>query len=99
MSESPLPYTVVHNRAAHRFEVQLQGERAALEYAETDANIDLLHTKVPASLGGHGVGGALALAALEYAKASGKRVIPTCPFVRAYIERHPDWKAIVASAP
>jgi predicted GNAT family acetyltransferase len=91
-----MSFTVVNNRAANRFEVDLDGKVAILEYAETDAAIDLLHTEVPPALEGHGVGGALAAAALEYAKASGKRVVPTCPFVRSYIERHPDWKSIVA---
>jgi len=90
-------YAVVNNRDAHRFEVDIEGELAVLEYSENADTVDLLHTEVPPSIEGRGVGGALAKAGLEYAKQAGKRVVPTCPFVRAYIKRHPDWSSIVAS--
>ena len=96
MSESN---TVVNNAAASRFETEIEGELAVLNYAETGTTIDLQHTEVPASLEGHGVGGSLAAAALGYARQAGKRVIPTCPFVRSYIKRHPEWNTIVDAAP
>lgn len=88
-------HDVVNNREAHRFELEIEGELAVLNYAETATTVDLQHTEVPPTLGGHGVGSELALAALEYARQAGKRVIPTCPFVRAYVMRHPEWKSIV----
>jgi hypothetical protein len=91
------PYKVVNNRAANRFEIDTEGELAVLEYAETDTAIDLQHTEVPPALEGRGVGSALAAAALEYAKQSGKRVIPTCPFVRTYLDRHPDWNGAMVA--
>ena len=81
-------HAVVNNRAANRFEIDVEGEMAVLEYVETDSTIDLRHTGVPATLEGHGVGSTLVRAALEYAKQAGKRVIPTCPFVQAYLKRH-----------
>jgi predicted GNAT family acetyltransferase len=90
-------YAVVNNRDAHRFEVDIEGEVAVVEYAENADTVDLLHTEVPPSLEGRGIGGALAKAGLEYAKQAGKRVVPTCPFVRTYIKRHPDWNSIVAA--
>jgi hypothetical protein len=96
MSES---HNVVNNRAASRFETEIEGELAVLNYVETASTIDLQRTDVPATLEGHGVGGSLALTALEYARQSGKRVIPTCPFVRAYIKRHPEWNTIVDAVP
>jgi len=89
-------YTVTNNTGAHRFEVEVEGELAVLEYAETSTAVQLRHTEVPPALGGRGVGSALAVAGLEYAKQQGKHVIPTCPFVAAYIERHPEWNPIVA---
>ncbi|MDB4874990.1 MAG: acetyltransferase [Gemmatimonadetes bacterium] len=82
-----VPYTVVNNREASRFEVDLDGELAVLEYTERAHLIDLRHTEVPPALAGHGVGGALAAAALEYANQTGKRVVPSCPFVRAYMKK------------
>ena len=89
-------YTVTNNTKAHRFEVEIEGELAVLEYHETPTVVDLHHTEVPPALEGRGVGGALARAGLEYAKQLGKQVVPTCPFVRTYIARHPEWIDIVA---
>ncbi len=82
--------TPVNNVAAHRFEMDVDGELATLVYDEREHVIDFTHTEVPPALEGHGVGTRLIQAGLAYAKASGKRVIATCPFVSAYIERHPD---------
>jgi predicted GNAT family acetyltransferase len=90
-------YSVTNNTAAHRFEVEIEGELAVLEYAESATAVDLRHTEVPPALGSRGVGAALVEAGLEYAEQQGKRVIPTCPFVRSYVARHPKWNAIVTT--
>ena len=82
--------TVVNNAGAHRFEIAVEGEVALLEYVERGDDIDLVHTEVPASLEGKGVGSRLVEAALAYARSAGKHVIPSCPFVKTYIERHPQ---------
>jgi len=89
---------VVNNRAARRFELHADGGIATLSYTETASTIDLVHTEVPSGLEGRGFGSALARAALEYARDGGKRVIPTCPFVRRYIASHPEWNRIADSA-
>jgi predicted GNAT family acetyltransferase len=82
---------VINNPANGRFELDVEGELATLDYIETGSTIELRHTQVPPALEGRGIGSALAQAALEYARLSGKRMIPTCPFVRHYINRHPAW--------
>jgi uncharacterized protein len=89
---------IVNNRAARRFEMPADGGIATLSYAETASTIDLMHTEVPSALEGRGLGSALARTALEYARDAGKRVIPTCPFVRRYIASHPEWARITHSA-
>src|SRR5262249_35231545 len=50
----------------------------------------LLHTEVPAALGGRGLGGRLVRAAVERASGEGLTVVPLCPFARTWLERHPD---------
>lgn len=89
---------IVNNRAARRFELHAEDGVATLSYAETASTIDLLHTEVPSALEGRGFGSALARAALEYARDAGKRVIPTCPFVRHYVSSRPEWQRITSSA-
>jgi predicted GNAT family acetyltransferase len=49
----------------------------------------LVHTEVPDSLGGRGLGGKLVLAAIDKAAQDGMTLVPLCPFARAWLERHP----------
>jgi len=83
---------VVQNDAEHRFEIREGDQIAQLAYDMRGDAIALVHTEVPPSLEGDGYGSALAKAALEYARAQHLRVIPSCPFVAAYIRRHPQYQ-------
>ncbi|WP_345257243.1 GNAT family N-acetyltransferase [Flaviaesturariibacter amylovorans] len=78
-----------------RFEIELDGELAVLEYRLHGGNIMLMHTGVPDALGGRGIAAALALHAFEYAKAEGMPVVVYCPYVKVWLERHPEWKGLV----
>jgi predicted GNAT family acetyltransferase len=81
---------VEHNSAARRFEIHLDGHLAFLQYEQRDDAITIVHTAVPKELGGRGLGGLLAAAALQWARAqSGQTVAVTCPFVREYMKKHP----------
>jgi len=57
--------------------------------------VNFIHTEVPAGLEGHGVGSLLARTALDDARARQLRVVPSCPFVRGYIRRHPEHRGLV----
>lgn len=87
--------TIRHNTAARRFETQQEGSLAVLDYRQAAGVLTLVHTGVPSELEGQGIGGRLAKAALEYAREQGLQVIPQCPFVAAYIERHPEYADLV----
>ena len=76
--------------AAGVFRIELDGKRAELSYAEGASRITFIHTEVPQAFQGQGIAGKLAKAGLEYAKARKLAVIAKCPFVKAYIEKHPD---------
>ena len=86
---------VVNNEAERRFEVALEGALAFAEYRLVDHGIILPHTEVPEAFEGKGVGSQLAKAALGYARDHGLKVIPTCPFMAAYITKHPEWHDLV----
>jgi predicted GNAT family acetyltransferase len=86
---------VVDNAAAHRFEIHTDEGLAVLQYALADGRLQLMHTEVPEALEGHGYGGALARFALESARSRRLGVVPLCPFVRAYLERHPEYADLV----
>jgi uncharacterized protein len=98
----PAP-AVVNNPARSRFEVTAEGHTAVLEYALAGDRLRLIHTEVPPELRGRKLAEALARAGLEHARANGLKVVPFCPFVRAFLQRHPEyapvldpnWKAII----
>ncbi|MFC5730157.1 MULTISPECIES: GNAT family N-acetyltransferase [Nocardioides] len=60
-------------------------------YQKTDELIVFTHTEVDPALEGQGVGGALVQGALDHVRTLGLRVLPICPFVQAWMDRHPDY--------
>jgi predicted GNAT family acetyltransferase len=86
---------VTNNTRAHRFEVQLDGETAFAEYRLKPDRIILPHTVVPPAFEGKGVASALAKAAFGYARDHGLKVVPTCPFIAAWVKKHPEQQDIV----
>ena len=84
-----------HQAEAHRFVVQTPQGLAVCSYRrEHDAPgqdvLVLHHTEVPAALQGRGIAAALVAAALAWARSEGLRVRPTCSYVAAYMQRHPE---------
>ena len=83
--------TVVNNEAKHQFEIPTDEGRVLLRYVKRGDVLDLVHTEVDEQFAGRGYASALARTALDYARANNLKVIPTCPFVRKYLERHPEY--------
>jgi predicted GNAT family acetyltransferase len=79
------------NPAQHRFELEVEGHLAKTYYRIEDGVITFIHTAVPPELGGKGVGSRLIKGALDLVRARGLKVIAECPFVKAYIEKHPEY--------
>lgn len=89
-----MPAQISHNPAQQRFEARLSlvpGQPAHLAVCEYRLNGRLLvlhHTEVPAALQGQGVAAELVAATLDWARAQGLRVRPTCSYVASYMQRH-----------
>lgn len=60
-------------------------------YQKANELIVFTHTEVDPSLEGQGVGGALVRGALDHVRDLGLRVLPICPFIQAWMARHPDY--------
>ena len=86
---------LVKNEAAKQFEMEVDGQKAVIVYSEHHFTITLLHTEVPPALEGKGVATAIIEKTLSYLEKNHFRLIPLCPFVVAYIKRHPEWKMIL----
>jgi predicted GNAT family acetyltransferase len=86
-----------HEPEARRFVTATGDETAHITYRELDGRIlDLDHTFVPTRFRGSGIASQLTAAALQFARGGGYRVIPSCPFVSAYIARHPEHRDLLA---
>jgi predicted GNAT family acetyltransferase len=89
---------VVDNPAAGRYEAVIGDEVAGYAaYELRGPVIEFAHTLVEPAFEGMGVGGRLAAGALDDVRARGLVVIPRCPFIAGYIERHPAYRDLVAS--
>ena len=83
------------NSALHRFELDTDGHTAYAYYQMAPGVITLNHTEVPPALGGRGVGSALVRGVLEAVRARGLKVVPKCPFVSAFMGRHPEFNDLL----
>ncbi len=86
---------VVDDESRHRIEMTVDDRVAFIDYQLRDNAIDMAHTEVPEEMEGQGVGSALVRGALDLARERGLHVVPSCPFVSAYIRRHPDYLDLV----
>jgi predicted GNAT family acetyltransferase len=84
-------YVVRDNPEQRRYEILRAGERLGeIRYRLDAGTITLLHTEVVPTAEGQGIGSRLVAGALDDIRARGLRLVPVCPFVRAYLRRHPN---------
>jgi predicted GNAT family acetyltransferase len=86
---------VVHNAAAKRFEVALDGKVAFSKYLLAGNKLIIEHTEVPVELEGRGIAGRIVRTALDYVRAQGLKVLPLCPYAKAWIGRHPEYQDLL----
>jgi predicted GNAT family acetyltransferase len=96
----PSDVTVRDDPPSNSYELLVGGDRVArLHYLPTRGALVLVHTEVAPELEGKGLGGRLVAGALEDMRARGLRLVPVCPFVTSYLERHPEYAELVAREP
>lgn len=79
------------NELMKRFELSLEGKLAQLDYVEQGNLIIFTHTFVPEELRGQNVAARLTKFALDDARRLGKKVVPQCSYVAAYMERNKEY--------
>jgi len=79
------------NTVSHRFELEIDDEVAKAWYRRQGNVVTFTHTDVPTALSGKGVGSRLAKGALDAVRAAGLKVVAKCPFIAAYLKRHPEY--------
>ncbi|NJC21592.1 hypothetical protein BJ994_000668 [Arthrobacter pigmenti] len=89
---------VSNNSDAGRYEISLDGKPAGFaEYRLKDSRVIFTHTEVDSAFEGRGAGSTLARYALDDVRSRGLQAAPLCPFIAAYIERHPEYQDLVAT--
>lgn len=86
---------LVKNEDKKRFEIELNSHFAFIDYKETSQQISLIHTEAEPELAGTGAAAAVVEKSLIYIEESGKKLLPFCPYVFAFIKKNPEWKRIV----
>jgi len=90
--------TVRDNPELGRYEAIVDGKLAgSIVYREVDDAVVLVHTQVEEEFEGQGIGRQLVGATLDDIRARGLRMRPFCPFVKAYVERHPEYRDLIAA--
>ncbi|GLW97625.1 N-acetyltransferase [Microtetraspora sp. NBRC 16547] len=88
---------MVHDAAASRYELRLDDEVAGFaEYRLRDGVVVFTHTEIRKEFEGKGLGSRLVGGALDQVRETGRSVEPLCPFVARYIERHPEYRDLLA---
>jgi uncharacterized protein len=85
-----------NNTALSRYELDAGGATAVMYYRLADGVITLVHTETPPQLQGQGVASRLVQGALQDARSRGLKVVPRCPFVNAYMGKHPEFSDLLA---
>jgi len=89
--------TIQHDQEHHRFLWTQEGHICVLDYRLDDDVMQILHTGVPAALGGQGIAGDLVRTALDTARTQGWRVRSLCSYATVYLNRHPEYHDLIAS--
>jgi uncharacterized protein len=88
--------TVVHAPERHRYEIHVDGALAGFAtYRRVDGRFVFEHTEIDPSFEGRGLGSHLARGALDDVEAQDERVVPLCPFIRSWLDKHPERSGLV----
>lgn len=85
--------------AADRFELRVDGELTGFVAYRADEQVHVFtHTEIDPAYEGRGLGSVLIRGVLDEMRSRGRAVLPVCPFVRSFVERHPDYLDLVPPA-
>ncbi len=86
---------LVKNEKKKRFEIEINGHFAFINYGDFGNQIALVHTEAEPELQGTGAASALVEKTLQYIESEDRTLLPFCPYVFSYIKKHPEWKRLV----
>ncbi|MHA5050501.1 GNAT family N-acetyltransferase [Streptomyces sp. SD15] len=95
MTQPAAAPTVQRVDAKHRYEIRVDGKTAGLTaYRDRDDQRVFFHTKIDDAFAGQGLASLLVQQALSDVRASGKRIVPVCPYVAKFLTKHDEFADI-----
>jgi uncharacterized protein len=88
-------YALIDNTEKNRFEFRIGDQVAVVDYHINGNTMSIAHVGVPKALEGQGIASALVLSVLKNIDERKLTLIPICPFVVTYVQRHPEWKKLL----
>ncbi|MFT4033710.1 MAG: GNAT family N-acetyltransferase [Siphonobacter sp.] len=89
--------SLTNNQHLNQFEMEIEDQIALIAYHTIHSDtLALDHTEVPEQLQGKGIASALVEKTFHYLEEHNMKMLPYCPFIRTYLQRHPDWYRLVA---
>lgn len=87
---------IIHDIQKQKFYAIIDGLESHLEYVKIENVLNLIHTYVPIELRGKGIAAKIVKAALTYAEENELKIIPSCSYVAAYIQRHKEYEPLLS---
>jgi predicted GNAT family acetyltransferase len=98
MADHATEVTVARARDRDRYEITVDDQLAGFaEYLDRNGQRIFYHTEIEQAFAGRGLGSVLISRALFDTRAAGQRIVPVCPFVKKYLDDHPEFGASVDS--
>lgn len=91
-----MPAAVRDNSARSRFELEADGVIVFMNYRLSGQVMSLDHTETPVTARGRGLASRLTEGVLREVRQRGLKIVPRCPFVRAFVDRHAEYRDLVA---
>jgi predicted GNAT family acetyltransferase len=96
MPEKPSDIEIVNEPEAKRYSISVDGDLAGFtQYRERSGGLAFVHTEIDDRFEGQGLGSRLISFALDDARSRDLEVLPFCPFVKSYIQRHREYAGLV----
>jgi predicted GNAT family acetyltransferase len=91
-SDDDMDPTVTDNRSRSRYEVVIDGQVAGFaDYVDDGHRVVMPHTVVEHEHRGEGLAAVIVGHALDDLRARGRSVVPSCWYVKRYIDEHPEY--------
>lgn len=80
------------NRELQRFELPVEDQVVFADYRRQPGRLVITYVEAPEALRGTGAAGQLMQGVMQEVRLEGIKVLPLCPYARAWMQRHPEFK-------